>query len=61
MLGEFFAVDPADIDSVLLDKGPAGRFPTVEAKSVDSVSISTLGEILLTSAKLRKPSGAEPS
>jgi hypothetical protein len=46
VLGEFFAADPADVNSDLLDEGPAGRYPSVEAKTVDPVSISTLGEIL---------------
>ena len=46
VLGEFFAAHPADVDRMLLDEGPAGRYPTVEAKTVDPVSISTLGEIL---------------
>ena len=46
MLGEFFAADPADIDDALLDHGPFGRYATIEAKTIDSVSISTLGEIL---------------
>src|SRR4051794_25303042 len=44
VVGEFFAADPTEIDSALLDDGPAGRYPMVEAKSVDPVSISTLGE-----------------
>ena len=46
VLGEFFAADPTKIDNGLLDDGPAGRYPVVEAKTVDPVSISTLGEIL---------------
>jgi len=46
MLGEFFAADPADIDDALVDDGPFGRYATVEAKTLDPVSISTLGEIL---------------
>lgn len=46
MLGEFFAADPVEVGGDLLEDGPAGRYPTVEAKTVDPVSISTLGEIL---------------
>lgn len=46
VLGEFFAADPGDVDDTLLDDGPYGRYSTVEAKTVDPVSISTLGEIL---------------
>jgi hypothetical protein len=46
MLGEFFAAKEDEIDEVL-DEGPFGRArPTVEAKTVSSVSIATLGEIL---------------
>lgn len=46
MLGEFFAVQPDEIDDALVEEGPHERFATVEAKTVDAVSISTLGEIL---------------
>jgi len=46
VLGEFFAADSADLDDTLVEDGPAGRYPIVEAKTIDSVSISTLGEIL---------------
>jgi hypothetical protein len=34
VLGEFFAADPADVNSDLLDEGPAGRYPSVEAKTL---------------------------
>jgi len=44
VLGEFFAAQPSEIDD-LLDEGPSGR-ATVEAKTVSSVSIATLGEVL---------------
>lgn len=37
---------PTEIDDALLDDGPAGRYPVVEAKTVDPVSVSTLGDIL---------------
>jgi hypothetical protein len=46
VLGEFFAADSADVDDALVEDGPAERYPVVEAKTVDPVSISTLGEIL---------------
>jgi hypothetical protein len=46
VLGEFFVADEADIDDALVEEGPYGRFATVEAKTVISVSIATLGEIL---------------
>jgi hypothetical protein len=46
VLGEFFVADEADIDDALIEEGPYGRFTTVEAKTVSSVSIATLGEIL---------------
>jgi hypothetical protein len=46
VLGEFFAADSADLDDTLVEEGPAGRYPIVEAKTIDPVSISTLGEIL---------------
>src|SRR3954451_15967502 len=46
MLGEFFAARSEQIDAGLLEAGPRGRFRVVEAKTVDPVSIATLGEIL---------------
>jgi hypothetical protein len=46
MLGEFFTATPDEIDERLIGEGPYSRFPTVEAKTVSSVSISTLGECL---------------
>jgi hypothetical protein len=46
VLGEFFAAGPADLEGTLLEEGPSGRYPIVEAKTVDPVSISTLGELL---------------
>lgn len=46
MLGEFFAARPEEIDDALVEEGPNGRFHTVVAKTVHSVSISTLGEII---------------
>jgi hypothetical protein len=46
MLGEFFAASEAEIDDAVLEAGPGGRFETVEAKTVSSVSIATLGELI---------------
>ena len=46
MLGEFFAAHSRDIDEGVVVNGPLDRFLTVEAKAVDAVSLSTLGEIL---------------
>jgi hypothetical protein len=46
MLGEFFAARVAEIDDAVLEEGPFGRFETVEAKSVTSVSIATLGALM---------------
>jgi hypothetical protein len=46
VLGEFFPARPDEIDEAIGEHGPFERFPTVEAKTVDAVSISTLGEIL---------------
>jgi hypothetical protein len=46
VLGEFFAARLAEIDEEVLEGGPSGRFAIVEAKTVSSVSIATLGEVL---------------
>ncbi len=46
MLGEFFAAREDEIDAELVEEGPFERFESVEAKTVSSVSIATLGEIL---------------
>jgi histidyl-tRNA synthetase len=46
VLGEFFAAREDEIDKTLVEEGPFERFETVEAKTVSSVSIATLGEIL---------------
>ena len=46
MLGEFFAARADEVDDALVEDGPFGRYETVEAKTVSSVSIATLGEIL---------------
>ena len=46
MLGEFFAARPDEIDDDVVARGPSQRFEIVEAKTVSTVSISTLGEIL---------------
>jgi hypothetical protein len=46
MLGEFFACKADEIDDTLVEEGPYGRFPTIEAKTVSSVSIATLGATL---------------
>jgi hypothetical protein len=46
VLGEFFAARLDDIDDAVLEGGPMNRFETVEAKTVSSVSIATLGEVL---------------
>jgi hypothetical protein len=48
VLGEFFASRVDGVDDALIEEGPYGRFPTIEAKIVSSVSIATLGEILNT-------------
>jgi hypothetical protein len=48
VLGEFFASRVDEVDDVLIEEGPYGRFPTIEAKTVSSVSIATSGEILNT-------------
>jgi hypothetical protein len=45
VLGEFFAARRDEIDDRLVEEGPHGRFPIVEAK-VSHVAIATLGEIL---------------
>ena len=44
MLGEFFAA--ASIDDAVVEDGPFDRYETVTAKTVSSVSIATLGEII---------------
>jgi hypothetical protein len=46
MLGEFFAAREDEIDETLLAEGPFERFGTIEAKTISSVSIATLGEIV---------------
>jgi hypothetical protein len=46
VLGEFFVAPLADIDDAVLEGGPMNRFETVEAKTVSSVSIAMLGEVL---------------
>jgi hypothetical protein len=46
VLGEFLAAAENEVDRSLVEDGPLERFPTVEAKTVSSVSIATLGEIL---------------
>jgi hypothetical protein len=47
VLGEFFASKADEIDDAFVEGGPYGRrSPTVEAKTISSVSIATLGEIL---------------
>jgi len=46
VLGEFFAARSDDIDDAVVDGGPMNRFETVEAKTISSVSIATLGEVL---------------
>jgi hypothetical protein len=46
MLGEFFAARADEVDDAVVEDGPFGRYETVEAKTVSSVSIATLGEIL---------------
>jgi hypothetical protein len=46
VLGEFFAARADEVDDGLVEHGPLGRYETVEAKTVSSVSIATLGEIL---------------
>jgi hypothetical protein len=46
VLGEFFAARPEEIDEVLVEDGPYGRLPTVEAKGLSEVTLATLGEIL---------------
>jgi hypothetical protein len=46
VLGEFFAAREDELDAVLVEEGPFDRFETVEAKTVSSVSLATLGEIL---------------
>jgi hypothetical protein len=46
MLGEFFAAGEDEIDATLVTEGPFERFETIEAKTINSVSIATLGEIV---------------
>jgi hypothetical protein len=46
VLGEFFSARVEDIDEALVERGPFGRFPTVEAKGLTEVNLATLGEIL---------------
>ena len=46
MLGEFFAAREDDVDETLVAEGPFERFETIEAKTISSVSIATLGEIV---------------
>jgi hypothetical protein len=46
MLGEFFACSEDEIDATLIGEGPFERFEIVEAKTINSVSIATLGEIV---------------
>jgi hypothetical protein len=46
MLGEFFAAREDEIDATLVAEGAFERFETIEAKTINSVSIATLGEIV---------------
>ena len=46
MLGEFFVVAPADIDDEVVERGPHGRFSTVEANGLSNVPIARLGSLL---------------
>ena len=46
MLGEFFAAREDEVDETLVAEGPFERFETIEAKTISSVSIATLGEIV---------------
>lgn len=46
MLGEFFAAREDQIDEALVAEGAFERFGTIEAKTISSVSIATLGEIV---------------
>jgi hypothetical protein len=46
VLGELFAARPGDVDDQLVEEGPHGRLPFVEAKGLSEVTFATLGEIL---------------
>jgi hypothetical protein len=46
MLGEFFAARADEVDDLLVEEGPHGRFPTIEANALSHVPIARLGEIL---------------
>lgn len=46
MLGEFFTCRDEEIDRDLLNTGPHGRFPTVEANGLTPVTLARLGVLL---------------
>jgi hypothetical protein len=46
VLGEFFTARVHEIDDALVEGGPHGRLPTVEAKGLTEVSLAALGETL---------------
>lgn len=46
MLGEFFAASDSEVDDQLVETGPHGRFPTVEAKGLSHVPLARLGVLL---------------
>lgn len=46
MLGEFFTCGAEEIDTDLLNSGPRGRFPTVEASGLTPVTLARLGMLL---------------
>jgi hypothetical protein len=45
ILTDFFVATDDDIDDALVEEGPADRFPTVEAKTIDDVKITSLNAI----------------
>jgi hypothetical protein len=45
ILTDFFVAAEDEIDAGVVEDGPADRFPTVEAKSVDDVKITALNAI----------------
>ena len=44
--GEFFVAHADEVDDALVEDGPVGRYPAVEANNLTSVELATLGEIL---------------
>ena len=46
ILSDFFVATPEDLKRLDLSRGPAGVFPTVQAKRVDPVKLATLQAVV---------------